>query len=51
VTFAKSGNPDAEGMAAWSSYKPDAEQVTLFGNDMKADAQRNTPQLDFFKDR
>jgi hypothetical protein len=32
----------------WPAYKPDAEQLMLFGKDIKAGALPNKPQLDFF---
>ena len=51
VAFAKSGNPNVEGLPAWPGYKPDAEQVMLFAKDMKAGPLPNKPQLDFFRDR
>lgn len=51
VSFAKSGNPNAEGLPVWPAYKPDTEQVMLFGNDIKSGALPNTAQLDFFKGR
>jgi para-nitrobenzyl esterase len=51
VAFAKSGNPNAEGLPAWPNYRPDAEQVMLFDKDMKAGPLPNRPQLDFFKGR
>lgn len=51
VSFAKNGNPNAEGLPAWPAYKPESEQVMLFDKDMKAGPLPNKPQLDFFKDR
>jgi carboxylesterase type B len=51
VTFARSGNPNAEVLPAWPAYKPDAEQVMLFGPQMKSGDLPNKRQLDFFKER
>lgn len=50
VTFARSGNPNAEGLPAWPAYKPDTEQVMLFGPRMKSGELPNKKQLDFFKE-
>jgi para-nitrobenzyl esterase len=48
VNFAKTGNPNGEGLPAWPAYKPDSERVMLFGNTIAAGALPNKPQLDFF---
>jgi len=51
LAFARSGDPNAEGLPAWPAYKPDAEQVMLFGQDIKQGVLPNKPQLDFFTNR
>ena len=50
VNFARSGDPNGEGLPAWPAYKPDGEQVMLFGKTMAAGALPNKAQLDFFVD-
>jgi para-nitrobenzyl esterase len=51
LAFARSGDPNAEGLPAWPAYKPEAELVMLFGQEMKAGMLPNKPQLDFFANR
>ena len=51
LAVACSGDPNAEGLPAWPAYKPDAEQVMLFGQDIKQGVLPNKPQLDFFTNR
>jgi para-nitrobenzyl esterase len=51
LAFARSGDPNAEGLPPWPAYKPDAEEVMLFGQDMKRGVLPNKPQLDFFTNR
>ena len=36
VTFARNGDPNAEGLPAWPAYKADSEQVMVFGPQMKS---------------
>jgi para-nitrobenzyl esterase len=48
LAFARTGDPNAEGLPAWPAYKPDGEQVMLFGAEIKPGALPNRPQLDFF---
>lgn len=51
VAFARTGDPNAEGLPAWPAYKPDTEQVMLFGQEMKPGVLPYRPQLDFFTKR
>jgi para-nitrobenzyl esterase len=51
LAFARTGDPNAEGLPAWPAYKPEAEQVMLLGQDMKAGALPNRSQLEFFTNR
>ena len=50
VTFARNGDPNAEGLPAWPAYKADSEQVMVFGPQMKSGDLPNKKQLDFFKE-
>jgi para-nitrobenzyl esterase len=50
INFARSGDPNGEGLAAWPAYKPAAEQVMLFGKTIAPGPLPNKPQLDFFLD-
>lgn len=47
LAFAKTGDPNAEGLPAWPAYNSDAETVMLFGGAMAAGPLPNRPQLDF----
>lgn len=49
TSFAKKGDPNAAGLPAWPPYKPEEEQVMLFGKDIKPGELPNKAQLDFFK--
>jgi para-nitrobenzyl esterase len=51
VNFARSGNPNGEGLPAWPAYKPDSEQAMLFAREIAAGPLPNKPQLDFFAGR
>jgi para-nitrobenzyl esterase len=48
LAFARAGDPNAEGLPAWPAYRPDGEQVMLFGETIAAGSLPNRPQLDFF---
>jgi para-nitrobenzyl esterase len=48
--FARNGNPNAEGLPVWPAYKPDSEQMMVFGQEMKTDDLSNKKQLHFFKE-
>jgi para-nitrobenzyl esterase len=48
LSFAHSGDPNVENQPTWPAYKPDSEQVMLFGADIKPGVLPNRPQLDFF---
>ena len=51
VNFARSGNPNGEGLPAWPAYRVDREQAMLFGKTIEPGPLPNKPQLDFFFDR
>jgi para-nitrobenzyl esterase len=51
VNFARTGNPNGEGLPAWPAYKPGSEPVMLFGKTIAAGALPNKAALDFFFDR
>jgi para-nitrobenzyl esterase len=51
VNFARTGNPNGEGLPAWPAYKLGNEQVMLFGKAIASGALPNKAQLDFFFDR
>jgi len=50
INFARSGNPNGEGLPSWPAYKPDSEQAMLFGKTIAPGPLPNKPQLDFFID-
>ncbi len=51
LAFARSGDPNAEGLPAWKVYNPNTEQLVLFGQGMKSDVLPNKLQLDFLTNR
>lgn len=51
VNFARTGNPNGEGLPAWPAYRVDREQAMLFGKTIEPGPLPNKPQLDFFFDR
>lgn len=50
VNFARSGDPNGEGLVPWPAYKPETEQVMLFGKTIGSGPLPNKAQLDFFVD-
>ncbi|MCA0304133.1 MAG: carboxylesterase family protein [Proteobacteria bacterium] len=51
VNFARTGNPNGEGLPAWPAYRVDREQAMLFGKTIEPGPLPNKAQLDFFFDR
>jgi para-nitrobenzyl esterase len=49
VSFATKADPNLDGLPAWQPYKPEEEQVLLFGRDIRMGDLPNKAQLDFFK--
>lgn len=49
TSFAKKGDPNTAGQPAWPPYKPEEEQVLIFGKEIKPGELPNKAQLDFFK--
>ncbi len=51
VNFARTGNPNGDGLPAWPAYRVDREQAMLFGKTIEPGPLPNKAQLDFFFDR
>lgn len=51
VNFARTGNPNGEGLPAWPAYRVDREQAMLFGGTIAPGPLPDKPALDFFFDR
>jgi para-nitrobenzyl esterase len=48
VNFAKTGDPNASGLAKWPAYSPATDQSLEFGDTISVRAQVNKAGLDFF---
>jgi para-nitrobenzyl esterase len=48
VNFAKTGNPNSEGLAKWPAYNPSTDQALEFGDQISVRSQVNKAGLDFF---
>jgi para-nitrobenzyl esterase len=48
VNFARTGNPNGEGLAKWPAYNPGMDQALEFGDQISVRSQVNKAGLDFF---
>jgi para-nitrobenzyl esterase len=48
VNFARTGNPNGAGLAAWPAYDPAKDDVLELGDEVKVEFGVNAPGLDFF---
>jgi para-nitrobenzyl esterase len=48
VNFARTGDPNGEGLVKWPAWSPASEQALEFGDHINIHSQVNKPGLDFF---
>jgi len=48
VNFARTGNPNGEGLTKWPAYNPGTDQALEFGDQISVRSQVNKAGLDFF---